>query len=192
DEERPKGFYRRAGLVELERIITYELRRGNQRYPAASNEPIRFIRADPSRADHLDALLAIDESAFPWLWWNTPEEFVHYGDQMGVELYFGLLGDQPVSYCGFTVFLGWAHLDRIAVRPDLQQHGIGRETLAFVVRELFGIMIDRIGLSTQDYNQRSRRLYEAFGFRRSPGHDYCLHGVPHREPALSMFAEPNH
>ncbi|MFM9108214.1 MAG: GNAT family N-acetyltransferase [Chloroflexota bacterium] len=186
DEERPRGFYRRAALDPIERIVTYELRRGAERF--APPGAVRFIAADPGRPDHLQALMEIDRAAFPWLWWNTPQEFAHYGEQMGVELYLGFLGDTPVSYCGFTVFLGWAHLDRIAVRPDAQGRGVGRDTLAFAIRELFRIPVDRIGLSTQELNERSRRLYEACGFRRSPGYDYCLYGTPHREPALALTA----
>jgi len=186
DEERPRSFYRRAGLDPIERIVTYELRRGAERFASAG--AARFVAADPRDPSHLRALLEIDRAAFPWLWWNTPREFAHYGDQMGVELYLGFIGDTPVSYCGFTVFLGWAHLDRIAVLPAAQGLGVGRDTLAFAVRELFRIPVDRIGLSTQELNSRSRKLYEACGFRRSPGYDYCLFGAAHREPATALAA----
>jgi hypothetical protein len=34
----------------------------------------------------------------------------------------------------------------------------------------------RVGLSTQARNMRSRRLYEAYGFHRSPSHDYSVFG----------------
>jgi ribosomal protein S18 acetylase RimI-like enzyme len=184
DEERPAGFYRRAGLLPVERIVTYDLRRGNQRLSPSGRTT--FIRADPSREDHLRALMEIDHASFPWLWWNTAEEFAYYDHQPGVELYLGLLDGRPVSYCGFTIFPGWAHLDRIAVTPEIQQKGLGRDTLAFIVNELFRIPVDRIGLSTQELNERSRKLYEASGFRRSPGYDYCLYGIAHKEPALSL------
>jgi ribosomal protein S18 acetylase RimI-like enzyme len=184
DEERPRGFYRRAGLHPIERIVTYDLRRGNQRLAQASKT--RFIRAEAGREDHLQALMAIDRQSFPWLWWNTPEEFAHYEAQPGVEIYLGIRDGRAVSYCGFTIFLGWAHLDRIAVSPEHQGSGVGRDTLAFVIEELFRVPVDRIGLSTQELNERSRRLYEASGFRRSPGYDYCLYGMAHREPALSL------
>jgi ribosomal protein S18 acetylase RimI-like enzyme len=186
DEERPAGFYRRAGLQPIERIVTYELRRGNQRLPDSGG--LTFVRGDMRHPDHLSALLELDHAAFPWLWWNSPREFERYHEQPGVEIYIGVEGSRVVSYSGFTLFHGWAHLDRIAVLPGVQQRGLGRATLAFAVRELLARGVDRIGLSTQENNTRSRTLYEGFGFRRSPGYDYCLYGTAHREPALSLMA----
>lgn len=184
DEERPASFYRRAGLDPVERIVTYELRRGNQ--PRRKPGDVRFLRADPLRGDHMASLLEIDRAAFPWLWWNSPEEFRNYHRMLGVQLHLGLLDGRPVSYCGFTTFAGWAHLDRIAVLPAAQGSGIGRQTLDFAIDTLFHLRVDRIGLSTQELNGRSRRLYEGFGFRRSPGMDYTLYGAAHREPALAL------
>lgn len=184
DEERPAGFYRRAGLDPIERIVTYDLRRGN--HPRRTPGDVRFVRADPMRGDHMAALLEIDRAAFPWLWWNTPEEFRTYHRMPGVQIHLGLLAGRPVSYCGFTTFAGWAHLDRIAVSPAAQGQGIGRQTLAYAVDTLFHLRVDRIGLSTQELNARSRRLYEGFGFRRSPGMDYTLYGAAHRDPALAL------
>ena len=34
-----------------------------------------------------DELLAVDHSAFPYLWWNSEEEFLNYLDQGGVRVY---------------------------------------------------------------------------------------------------------
>ena len=75
------------------------------------------------------------------------------------------------------------HLDRIAVRPDLQGSGYGAATLAFTVETLFHRGSRRVGLSTQATNHRSRRLYERFGFRRTPGHDYDLYGSTRPRPS---------
>ena len=188
DEERPAGFYRRAELDLIERILTYELRRSSSHEREQVDYTLRFVRAHPDEPEQLAALIDVDQQAFPWLWWNSTEEFFHYADQPGVEIYLGFDGDRAVSYCGFTLFRGWAHLDRIAVLPNMQRRGLGRATLAFTVNEVFQRQVDRIGLSTQEQNIRSRKLYEGFGFRRSPGYDYGLHGIAHRDPAFELIS----
>lgn len=187
DEHRPQGFYARSGLAPIETVITYEAERS--RIPPLTTSPIRFERAEPARPDHLAALLALDHAAFPWLWWNSPAEFREYHHTPGVELHLGFAGDKPVTYIGFTTFTGWGHLDRIAVDPAAQGRGIGRAALAFALDVLLRRRANRIGLSTQEGNWRSRRLYEAFGFRRSPLYDYTLYGAALREPAFALMPD---
>lgn len=189
DERRSAHFHLDAGLVPLQQVITYELEAG--RVPPTRSPAPRFEPAAPARASDLAALLRIDHASFPWLWWNGAEEFAAYAAQPGVRLYLGYAGRRPVAYVGVTTFLGWGHLDRIAVLPDEQGHGFGRAALAFAVEALRQQGVRRIGLSTQRDNERSRRLYESFGFRRSPGHDYTLYGAALRPPApgLELRAE---
>lgn len=184
DEHRPKGFYDRSGLEPIETVITYEAERA--RIPPLVTSSIRFEPADPDRPDHLAALLAIDHAAFPWLWRNSPAEFREYHHTPGVDLHLGFDGGRPVAYVGFTTFTGWGHLDRIAVDPAAQGRGVGRAALSFTLDVLLRRRATRIGLSTQEGNWRSRRLYEAFGFRRSPLYDYTLFGAALREPAFTL------
>ncbi|MCC6315661.1 MAG: GNAT family N-acetyltransferase [Thermomicrobiales bacterium] len=183
DERRPSGFYARAGLERLEGVITYELKR--EQAAAHADYRLAYVHADPANPAHLDALLRLDHAAFPWLWWNSAEEFHAYAATPGVDLFLGLEDGNPVSYVGFTTFLGWGHLDRIAVAPAVQQRGLGRDALAFVTASLFGRRAQRIGLSTQQENLRSRRLYEGFGFRRSSIHDYTLYGARLQSPTAA-------
>ena len=183
DERRPPAFHARAGLTQLEEIITYELE--THRVTPPTGRRLRFERADPARPDHLEALLQIDHAAFPWLWWNTAAEFAAYARLLGVRLYLGFAGATPVAYVGVTSFAGWGHLDRIAVAPDRQGDGFGAEALAHAVAALANLGARRVGLSTQAANLRSRRLYETFGFRRAPNGDYALYGAPLRSPSGS-------
>jgi ribosomal protein S18 acetylase RimI-like enzyme len=189
DEHRPPGFYDRAGFAPVESVMTYEAERS--RVPVLPPGALRFERADTARPDHLAALLAIDHRAFPWLWRNSPAEFREYQYTPGVELHLGWDGARPVAYVGFTTFAGWGHLDRIATDPAHQGRGHGRDALAFVLRTLLGRGANRVGLSTQADNHRSRRLYEGFGFRRSPLYDYTLYGAALGGPALSLVAGPS-
>lgn len=180
DEVRAPAFYARAGFRLLEDVVTYEL---EQPVVARQAGPLSFAPADPADPTILGELLSLDHTAFPWLWWNSPEEFAAYARTPGVELFIGREGPRAVSYVGLTTFLGWGHLDRIAVAPGDQGRGFGRASLAFATGRLAALGARRVGLSTQGDNLRSRRLYERFGFRRSEGNDYRLYGVPLREPA---------
>lgn len=186
DERRPAGFYDRAGLAPIETVCTYEAERS--RAPHLPAARLRFEPADTARPDHLAALMTIDQKAFPWLWWNSAAEFREYRHTPGVDLFLGFDGARPVAYVGFTTFAGWGHLDRIAVDPALHGRGLGRDALAFALATLARRGANRVGLSTQENNHRSRRLYEGFGFRRSPLYDYTLYGAAFREPALSLVA----
>jgi len=175
DERRSARSLQRAGFSHVEQVVTYELdRRDAPRVERSRN--LVFIPADVRDPSIVAALVEIDHAAFPWLWWNSAEEFRLYADLPGVEMYLALEDGRPIAYTGFTLFPGWGHLDRIAVRPDIQGRGYGSATLAFTADTLFSRGCRRIGLSTQETNIRSRRLYEHFGFRRTPGHDYDLYG----------------
>ena len=182
DEARRTAFYERSGLELLEEVITYEFDR--PRSVTFTPGALRFERVTPSAPASLGDLLRIDHAAFPWLWRNSEAEFRSYSDTLGVQLFLGRRDGRPVAYVGITTFAGWGHLDRMAVVPEMQGMGFGREALAFAVNLLARQGARRIGLSTQRDNVRSQRLYERFGFRRSPGYDYRLFGATLRPPAL--------
>ena len=175
DDQRPAAFYRRAGMRLIENVITYELPRVR---PVVIPGKLNVRTADPARQDDLAALLHLDHTAFPWLWWNSAEEFRVYGAAPGTALYIGAVEQRPVAYFGLSIYPGWGHLDRIAVDPAAQGRGYGRQTLAAAINLLLGTGAKRVALSTQQANTRSQQLYESFGFRRSPGYDYQLYGTP--------------
>jgi ribosomal protein S18 acetylase RimI-like enzyme len=173
DVRRP-SFYRSVGFDLLEEVVTYELDR--LPLPGRQAGQLRFATVDPSDANARATLLAIDHAAFPWLWQNNDVEFQMYGLTPGVEIYLGLLDGRPVAYVGVTSYLGWGHLDRIAVLPSLQGRGLGQEGLAFALDRLARLGSRRVGLSTQRTNVHSQHLYERAGFRRAWGNDYRVYG----------------
>lgn len=174
EEVRRPVFYQSVGFQLLEEVVTFEL----DRLPAPGLRPrhLRFVQVDPADAHARATLLAIDQAAFPWLWQNNDLEFETYGFTPGVELYFGMLDNQPVSYVGLTTYLGWGHLDRIAVLPALQGQGLGQDGLTFALDRLARLGSRRVGLSTQRTNVHSQHLYERAGFRRAWGNDYRVYG----------------
>ena len=175
-ESRNPRLYERAGFDLLEHILIYEL----PSIPSLRLEQftLRFSEMLVLRDEDLNALIELDHEAFPWLWWNSDGEFLNYGRARGVKIYGGWdASGRLVSYVGVTLFRSWGHLDRIAVRPELQGQGIGRESLEWSIFALARSGARRIGLSTQARNERSRVLYERYGFERMPKQDYYLYGV---------------
>ncbi|HEV2527607.1 MAG TPA: GNAT family N-acetyltransferase [Thermomicrobiales bacterium] len=173
DERRRPSLYASYGLEHIEDVITMELDRPAM--PARLNPRLRFVPVLPGTPD-LPAIRLVDDLAFPWLWRNGSEEFGHYLAMDDVHVFLGLLDDEPVSYFGVTVYDGWGHLDRIAVRPDLQGQGVGSATLGEALSFLIANGARSVGLSTQAHNEHSRRLYERFGFVRLPQNDYRIYG----------------
>jgi GNAT superfamily N-acetyltransferase len=172
DEHRRAAFYEAVGMTPLEEIITYELDRPSSAFDVV--RPVTFRRVLPG--ENLNELIAIDHAAFPWLWWNSAEEFDAYLTTPDVDVFLGSVDNVPVSYIGTTNYYGWGHLDRIAVQPSLQGQGVGYRSLAYAVAHLARLGARRVALSTQARNDKSRRLYERYGFRRQRYNDYLVYG----------------
>ena len=174
EESRRPSFYARIGMELLEEVVTYELRA----LPPAAEVPARleFARADVSEPRELAELLAIDGASFPWVWQNSSFEFREYGDAPGVEIFIGRLAGRAVAYIGLTAYLGFGHIDRVAVIPDFQGQGFGTEAVRFGIERLASAGAKKIGLSTQRVNLRSQHVYERLGFRRAITNDYRLYG----------------
>jgi ribosomal protein S18 acetylase RimI-like enzyme len=175
DSRRSPARYERAGLEMLEEVITYEM--GNVRLPWSGSDRIRLVRVDANDEAAIERVTNIDQASFPWLWRNNRTEFDVYLHTPGVEVWLVMADDTPVGYFGVTLFPDWGHLDRIAVVPAQQGRGFGLETLGLAVDTMRRRGARRVGLSTQRTNRRSQRLYERFGFRRTPDHDYRLFGA---------------
>lgn len=173
-ERRRREFYLGARFDLLEEIIIYELDRIDQR--SIPEPELTFERADWRDPETRAALIDLDHRSFPWLWWNSQGEFEDYCTSPGVDVEVAYVDGRAAAYIGITGLRTWGHLDRIAVDPDLQGHGLGRDALNHAVLRLRSGGVRRIALSTQARNQVSRSLYESYGFRREPRHDYRLYG----------------
>lgn len=173
EERRRPSFYDAIAFEHIEDVVTMEL--AEPRFDPADLGRLRFVRVE-ERSDDFDEIREIDNRAFPWLWRNSGMEFSAYARMPDVELYAGLDDGWPVSYYGVTIYNGWGHLDRIAVRPELHGRGVGRATLAHATSVLLRAGSEAIGLSTQGHNHASQRLYERYGFTRRPDNDYRIYG----------------
>lgn len=176
-ERRRPIFYFRNGLELFETIVSYHHSR-NADFIDALESPIQqFVAVNLDDAEMMKALVALDSRAFPWLWQNSAGEFAWWMRQPSVEVWAGVIEDQVVSYYGTTLFHQMGHLDRIAVHPDWQGKGLGREILTFAMQRLAQLGLPEAGLSTQMDNEVSRRLYERVGFVRREREDYHMYGT---------------
>jgi ribosomal protein S18 acetylase RimI-like enzyme len=166
--------YERAGFQLLEEVITYETNVWQRTESTFGGLRLAPVRAGDRRAE---VLLQIDQAAFPWLWRNSRSEIDAYLATPGVAVYLVESDGEPVAYVGATPFSGWAHIDRIAVAPHLQGRGLGWKSLSLAVDDLRRRGARRVALSTQRTNLRSQRLYERFGFWRTPELDYLIFGA---------------
>jgi ribosomal protein S18 acetylase RimI-like enzyme len=176
NETRNPRFYERNGLGLFEEVISFE-RGADDSRPAhlEAGDPVRLTTIDSSL---LDAILAIDHAAFPWLWRNTRLEFEHYLLTPGVEIW--ALRDgagEPIAYIGITNYAGWGHLDRVAVAPARQGEGNGLAAVRFAIARLRQLGARRVGLSTQRSNIRSQQVYARMGFQQTRQNDYRIYGT---------------
>ena len=174
DESRPAEFYRRAGMEPVDEVIGMDLAHPTQpRIP--SEVSVRHVEMLTDA--ELSALLEIDHAAFPFIWRNSATEFDSYLSEPGVELHIGSVGGEPLGYVGFSAYLGWGHIDRVAVHRKAQGRGLGRSLTMFAIGRLAQLGARTVGLSTQRSNGRAQRLYESLGFRRSHRNDYRVYGA---------------
>jgi ribosomal protein S18 acetylase RimI-like enzyme len=175
ESHRGQSRYARGGLGLLEEVITYEIHADRAQWTPGRSSRLRRVQTGDSQA--IAEISRIDRAAFPWLWRNSLAEFDAYLSTPGVELALVEVQGAAVAYIGATSFSGWGHLDRIAVDPTFQGRGFGREALALAVAAMRRGGARRVALSTQRSNDRSQRLYEGFGFHRTPQLDYTLYGA---------------
>ncbi len=175
-ESRKPEFYASHGLDRLETIISYQHDRIVD-YLDIAIKPAQEFRPVQSGDDDLIAgMMALDHAAFPWLWRNSPAEFAWWMQQQMVEVTVGLIDGVVTSYYGTTHFRNMGHLDRIAIHPDYQGQGLGKETVTIALQRMARMGHKHAALCTQATNDVSQRLYERSGFRRVPTEDYHMYG----------------
>ncbi len=118
----------------------------------------------------LDEIVHLDQSAFPPFWaldetgLAEAVEATHRADVLVINS-----GDGGIA--GFAI-LGYgtalAYLQRVAVAPCWQGHGMGRSLIRAAARKARAAGARRLLLNTQRDNERALALYESEGYERSP------------------------
>lgn len=97
--------------------------------------------------------------AFPW----TENTFLSNQGERYVNLKLSR-GDAMVAFAITQVVLDEATLFNIAVHPDHQRHGYGRQLLEHLIQELEQREILTLWLEVRASNTRAIALYESLGF----------------------------
>jgi ribosomal protein S18 acetylase RimI-like enzyme len=160
EQARRRRWYADLGWGILENLVVYE-----HADPARATPPRGLLVLEPFQAELIATVTDIDTAAFPWFWWNDPEDFLRYAQRANVAVFLARRDGAPAGYLGLTVANRYGHLDRLAIHPRFQGQGLGSEILRLALADLAQRGCRRAGLSTQEGNTRSRRLYERHGFR---------------------------
>jgi ribosomal protein S18 acetylase RimI-like enzyme len=163
ETDRHESFYLSMDWQVLEEM--YIMERDRQPIPVPSPQRITLRPFTPQL---LDPLMEVDHRAFPWLWWNDPDDFLAYSQLAEVFVLTAWVRGRLMGYTSCTVRQGRGHLDRIAIDPDFEGQGYGSELLSLTLLELERRGAYRVGLNTQATNHRAQRLYRRFGFWREP------------------------
>lgn len=150
---RARGFERLTEVITLNKI------------DRALPDQIPTQHASLRLASDVDipAVVAVDRAAFTPHWWHSEATMRR---STAASPYFAIaeLAGEVVGYAEAVLRLPTAHINRIAVHPDHQGHGIGTLLLHDALSALWRYGTERVTLNTQTDNRYSQRLYRRFGF----------------------------
>jgi ribosomal-protein-alanine N-acetyltransferase len=114
--------------------------------------------------EDLDGVLAIEEASF-----NNPTTREWYeGELKRPEVCFVYvlrIEDHPVAaFCAFWLVAEQAHINNLAVLPELRGRGLGTQLLAAITDEAAHLGATLLTLEVRQSNVPARRLYERAGF----------------------------
>jgi ribosomal protein S18 acetylase RimI-like enzyme len=161
------SLFASLGFSQIERIVFFErdLRAQHARGDREWEEGLPALDIAPASIADLDLLLVLDHASFPWLWWNSQDEMGSYLLMEDVSVFVARADGEPIGYASYTNYSSWAHLDRLAVVSEQQGKGYGAAQLAYALRAMQARGARNVGLSTQEHNLQSHRLYKRFDFR---------------------------
>jgi ribosomal protein S18 acetylase RimI-like enzyme len=149
-------------FLELDRVVGYA-RAGRLSSPPAIAGPARLR---PARASEGELVLALNSAAFAPIWRydsSTVLSWLLTADH-------AVLAETGAGPAGFGLTTGsrdseYAQLVRVAIAPQFQGCGIGRQMVVDAIDYAQEIGASGLSLNTQASNMISRRLYEGLGFR---------------------------
>jgi ribosomal-protein-alanine N-acetyltransferase len=150
----------------------------------APSSPPPAFRA--MRAGDLDAVLAIEHSAYPFPWTRGI-----FRDCLaaGYECRVLVREDRVIGYGVLSAAAGEAHLLNACVAPAEQRHGHGRRLVLRMLDLARWHRVERVFLEVRPSNRAAIALYDALGFNeigRRPGYYPAARG---REDAIVMAME---
>ncbi|HEY9280814.1 MAG TPA: ribosomal protein S18-alanine N-acetyltransferase, partial [Eoetvoesiella sp.] len=140
-----------------------------------------LIAIEPMTLDCLDAVTAIEQSvqSFPWTKGNFYDAL-----QAGYGAWVAREGDKIVGFCVVMFAPDVAHLLLIAVAPDEQRKGVGKQLLRQAECESISRHLPQVILEVRPSNQKAVAFYRHRGFKQlSTRKGYYPNGKDGREDA---------
>jgi len=150
-----RGFERLTDVITLAKF---------DRTMPDMNSTSAYMR--PAADADIPAVVAVDRAAFTPHWWHS-EDTVRRRAAATSHFIVAEAAGSVVGYAEGVLRLPGAHLNRIAVHPDHQGHGIGALLLRDVLQTFWQSGAAQVSLNTQADNLFSQRLYRSFGFESS-------------------------
>jgi ribosomal-protein-alanine N-acetyltransferase len=115
----------------------------------------------------LDGVLEIEEAAF-----NNPTTREWYERELArPEVCFIYVLRTPehacAAFCAFWRIADQAHINNLAVRPELRGRGLGLQMLEAVIGEARRLGAESLALEVRRSNVAAQRLYKRAGFREN-------------------------
>jgi len=120
-----------------------------------------------STPQDLDAVLEIEDASF-----NNPTTREWYEGELKRPdvcfIYVLRLSDIPVAaFCAFWLVADQAHINNLAVRPELRGHGLGTHLLESILFEARHLGATSLTLEVRRSNVPAQRLYAKAGFHEA-------------------------
>jgi ribosomal-protein-alanine N-acetyltransferase len=117
--------------------------------------------------EDLDGVLALEEASF-----NNPTTREWYETELQrPEVCFIYVlrtpGTPVAAFCAFWLVADQAHINNLAVSPELRSRGFGTELLKAVIDEAGRLGATELTLEVRESNTPALRLYERAGFHRA-------------------------
>lgn len=116
--------------------------------------------------EELDGVLAIEEASF-----NNPTTRDWYERELERPdvcfIYVLRLPERPVAaFCAFWLVAGQAHINNLAVVPELRGRGLGTQLLEAVIAEAAHLGATVLTLEVRESNKPALQLYRSAGFKQ--------------------------
>ena len=116
--------------------------------------------------DDLEGVLAIEQASF-----NNPTTRDWYERELERPdvcfIYVLRIPEHPVAaFCAFWLVAGQAHINNLAVVPELRGRGLGTLLLEAVIAEAADLGATVLTLEVRESNQPALKLYQGAGFKQ--------------------------
>lgn len=116
------------------------------------------------QASDLPLVRSVDHQAFEPIWRNSEQVLKKALGQSGYATVLEA-DDELIGYQISTISPLGGHIARLAVSPERQGEGLGRELVRDALDQLGRSGISQVTVNTQSDNRRSIELYQRLGFR---------------------------